>query len=47
MVSELSEIKGFLKHLNLNVNNNFDQDGFGQAVGGQLNAITIKNLLRK
>lgn len=47
MVSELQGIKTLLMQREIKVNNNFDADGFGQSVSGQLNSITLRNLLRK
>jgi hypothetical protein len=46
MVYELAGIKALLSQRELTVSNNFDADGFGQAVAGQLVAAHIKNLMR-
>lgn len=46
MANELSSIKTLLQERELTVNNNFDADGFGQAVAGQMREAHLKNLMR-
>jgi hypothetical protein len=46
LLYEMQSIRELLKQRELSVNNNFDAQGFGQAVGGQLRNITLKNLRR-
>jgi len=46
MLYEMQGIKELLKQRELNVNNNFDAQGFGQAVAGQMTRITLKNKMR-
>jgi hypothetical protein len=42
----MQSIRELLKQRELSVNNNFDAQGFGQAVAGQMNRITLKNKMR-
>ena len=46
MLYEMQGIKELLKQRELNVQNNFDAHGFGQAVAGQMTRITLKNKMR-
>ena len=46
MLYEMQGIKELLKQRELNVQNNFDAQGFGQAVAGQMTRITLKNKMR-
>jgi hypothetical protein len=46
LLYEMQSIRELLKQRELSVNNNFDAQGFGQAVAGQMNRITLKNKMR-
>jgi hypothetical protein len=46
LLYEMQSIRELLKQRELSVNNNFDANGFGQAVAGQMNRITLKNKMR-
>ena len=46
LLYEMQGIRELLKQRELSVNNNFDANGFGQAVAGQMNRITLKNKMR-
>lgn len=47
MAYELANIKMLLENRELYVQNNLDEDGFSQRIVGNLNNITLKNLMRK
>lgn len=46
LANKLGSIESILQQRELTVNNNFDADGFGQAVAGQMKDAQIKNLMR-
>lgn len=46
VLAELTAMRRLLAQREVNVQNNFDADGFGQAVGSQLGQVHLKNLRR-